>query len=72
MYEEKLAMQYFNPLDEEVKEIVNRLQGNSEKPMTKLQFHSKKKYLKNKGDLVGILKLVIAWEIVAMEGKSDV
>lgn len=68
MYEEKLVVQNFNPLDDEVRSIVKDLQ---ESVLSKLQFHSKKKYLKNKGDLVGVLKLAIAWEIVAFEEKHN-
>ena len=68
MYEERLVVQNFNPLDDEVRNVVSKLKSGS---LTKLQFHSKKKYLKNKGDLLGVLKLAIAWEIVAFEEKHN-
>lgn len=66
MYKEKLAYQPL--LDSDIIGLVEALQDKS---MTKLQFHSKKKYLKNKGDLKGVLKLAIAWEIVALKEKGN-
>ncbi len=66
MYKDLLAFQAM--LDQETILLVEKLQEGS---MTKLQFHSKKKYLKNKGDLCGTLRMVIAWEIWVSKGAKD-
>ena len=58
MYKDKLAYQPI--LSANVILLIAKLQ---EKTLTNLQYHNKKAYCKRKGNLLGLVELVIAWEV---------
>ena len=67
MYKDKLA--YQPTLSANVISLVTQLQ---EKTLTNLQYHNKKAYCKRKKDLLGLVELTTAWEIVNCLGKENV
>ncbi len=66
MYKDKLAYQPI--LSANVISLVSQLQ---EETLTNLQYHNKKAYCKRKQDLLGLVELTTAWEIVNCLEKNN-